>query len=86
MSETLEAGFEHLGAHIALAHAKDVIAPSEGGTHCHYRPAGQGVLDYRLYLRLLEKSGYRNGLIMHSLSESELSHSRDYIVACNPAT
>lgn len=83
MSETLESGFRHVGAHIALAHAKDVIAPPEGGTHCHYRPAGQGILDYPLYLRLLEKSGYTNGLIMHSLSEAEIARSRDYISACS---
>ncbi len=84
MSETLEAGFRHIGGHIALAHAKDVIAPPEGGTHCHYRPAGQGIMDYPLYLRLLEKSGYTNGLIMHSLSEADIPRSRDFIVACSP--
>ncbi len=84
MAETLEAGFRDIGGHIALAHAKDVIAPPAGGTHCHYRPAGQGVLDYPLYLRLLEKSGYTNGLIMHSLSEADIPRSRDFIFACSP--
>jgi sugar phosphate isomerase/epimerase len=72
MGEVLEEGFRRLGPHIALAHAKDVVAPPDGGSHCRYAPAGRGLLDYALYLRLLQESGYDNGLVMHSLSETDL--------------
>jgi sugar phosphate isomerase/epimerase len=73
MEEVLREGFRRLGRHIALAHAKDVIPPPDGGSHCRYAPAGRGVLDYGLYLRLLRESGYENGLVMHSLSESDVA-------------
>ncbi len=72
MREVLEDGFRRLGRHIALAHAKDVVAPPEGESHCRYAPAGEGLLDYGTYLRLLQDSGYHNGLIMHSLSEAQI--------------
>lgn len=72
MREVLEEGFRRLGGRIALAHAKDVVAPPAGGSHCRYRPAGQGVLDYVTYVRLLKGSGYTNGLVMHSLSEADI--------------
>jgi sugar phosphate isomerase/epimerase len=72
MQEVLEEGFRRLGQHIALAHAKDVVPPPDGASHCRYAPAGQGRLDYATYLRLLQESGYDNGLILHSLSEREL--------------
>lgn len=68
----VEEGFQRLGRHIALAHAKDVVAPPEGDSHCRYAPAGDGLLDYSTYLRLLRASGYANGLIMHSLSEAQI--------------
>jgi sugar phosphate isomerase/epimerase len=73
MGQVIREGFERLAPYIALAHAKDVIMPADGGSHCHYVPAGKGLLDYPTYLRLLEDSGYTNGLIMHSLSEADIS-------------
>ena len=72
MGEVLEEGFRRLGGRIGLAHAKDVVAPPDGGSHCRYKPAGQGVLDYVTYLRLLKESGYGNGVVMHSLSEADI--------------
>jgi sugar phosphate isomerase/epimerase len=72
MAEVLEEGFRRLGPRIALAHAKDVVPPPDGASHCRYAPAGQGRLDYATYLRLLQASGYDNGLILHSLSEREI--------------
>ena len=72
MADVIREGFSRLGSHIALAHAKDVILPPDGGSHCHYVPAGQGLLDYKTYLALLGASGYTNGLIMHSLSEGDI--------------
>ena len=87
MREVLEEGFRRLGGHIALAHAKDVLPPADGGSHCQYAPAGQGRLDYATYLRLLQEVGYENGLIMHSLSEADIpasaAHIRDRLGAWN---
>ncbi|HEV2121499.1 MAG TPA: sugar phosphate isomerase/epimerase family protein, partial [Chloroflexota bacterium] len=81
MQEVLEEGFRRLGRHIALAHAKDVVPPPDGGSHCRYAPVGQGLLDYTTYLRLLNESGYDNELIMHSLSEDQIAGSVAYIRA-----
>ena len=72
MGEVLAEGFERLGKRIGLAHAKDVVAPPDGGSHCRYKPAGQGLLDYVTYLRGLRESGYANGVVMHSLSEADI--------------
>ena len=71
MGEVLEEGFRRLGPHIALAHAKDVVAPPDGASHCRYAPAGRGLLDYGTYLRLLRTTPH-NALIMHSLSEADI--------------
>ena len=79
MREVLEEGFRRLGQRIALAHAKDVVPPPDGASHCRYAPAGQGQLDYATYLRLLQESGYDNGLILHSLSEREIPGSLAHI-------
>jgi sugar phosphate isomerase/epimerase len=85
MREVLEEGFRRLGPRIALAHAKDVVPPPDGASHCRYAPAGQGRLDYATYLRLLQESGYDNGLIMHSLSEREIPGCVAHIRAHAPA-
>ena len=85
MREVLEEGFRRLGQRIALAHAKDVVPPPDGASHSRYAPAGQGRLDYATYLRLLQESGYDNGLILHSLSEREIPGSLAHIRARAPA-
>ena len=85
MREVLEEGFRRLGQRIALAHAKDVVPPPDGASHSRYAPAGQGRLDYATYLRLLQESGYANGLILHSLSEREIPGCIAHIRAHAPA-
>ena len=82
MADVIREGFERLAPHIALAHAKDVVFPADGGSHCQYLPAGQGLLDYQTYLSLLRKTDYGNGLIMHSLSESDISGAVRMIREC----
>lgn len=72
MQQVLTQGFERLGSAIALAHAKDVVAPPAGVSHCRYAPAGQGLLDYTTYLRLLSESGFTGGLVLHSLNEDQI--------------
>lgn len=82
MRETIGRGFDDLAPHIALAHAKDVIAPPDHGSHCHYRPAGQGTLDYRYFLQRLAVSGYGGPLIMHSLQEADIEAAVAMIREC----
>ena len=38
--------------------------------------AGQGDLDFRLYIDLLKKTGYEGALIMHGLSEEQIPVSK----------
>lgn len=69
----LHDAFERLGEDIVLAHAKDLAAAGE------VVAAGKGVLDYPLYLELLEQSGYSGPLILHSLSEDEVAGSAAFL-------
>ena len=69
MHAILDEAFELLAPHIALAHAKDLIRDGAAGD----RAAGSGVLDYDHYLALLQTSGYKGPLIMHSLQEDEVA-------------
>jgi sugar phosphate isomerase/epimerase len=75
MGEVLRHAFDLLGGDIALAHAKDLVADGEAGN----KPAGTGVLDYGLYLRLLEQSGFTGSLILHSLKEEEMPFSLGFV-------
>jgi sugar phosphate isomerase/epimerase len=68
MPEMLDEAFALLGSLIGLAHAKDLDHDGDAG----HLPAGQGVLDYSRYLRLLHDSGFDGGLILHGLSERDV--------------
>ena len=41
--------------------------------------AGQGDLDFRLYIDLLKKTGYEGALIMHGLSEEQIPVSKKFL-------
>lgn len=69
MREVLDEAFALLGPDIALAHAKDLDHDGDAG----HLPAGQGVLDYPYYLRLLQERGFAGALILHGLSESDVA-------------
>ena len=72
----LEEMFQRLGDKIALAHAKDVKA-SANGTEL---PApGMGVLDYPVYLRLLERLGRPMPLLIEHLTLSDVPRARDFV-------
>ncbi len=71
MTRILREAFDLLGSDIVLAHAKDLSHDGAAG----HEAAGQGVLDYDLYLRLLHDSGYRGPLILHGLSEAQVDDS-----------
>jgi sugar phosphate isomerase/epimerase len=69
MASILDEAFALLGADIALAHAKDLSHDGAAG----HEAAGQGVLDYPRYLRLLQESGYAGSLILHGLAEAQVT-------------
>ena len=64
--ETLAAAFDLLGDDIVVAHAKDVDAAGR------FRPAGQGIVPWPLYVRLIRESGFGGPLILHSLEEADV--------------
>jgi sugar phosphate isomerase/epimerase len=68
MPEMLDEAFALLGPLIALAHAKDLDHDGDAG----HLPAGQGLLDYPRYLRLLHDCGYDGALVLHGLSEQDV--------------
>lgn len=68
MREIVTEVFDLLGPDIALAHAKDLDHDGDAG----HLPAGKGVLDYSLYLKLLRTSGFDGAIILHGLDESEV--------------
>jgi len=70
---TLKQAFELLGASLVLAHAKDVRPDGS------IVPAGQGGLDYRLYVQLLVEAGYDGPLVMHGLPESDVPTASEYL-------
>ncbi|MEZ4862315.1 MAG: sugar phosphate isomerase/epimerase [Caldilineaceae bacterium] len=67
MTRILTEAFDLLGGDIVLAHAKDLDRDGEAG----HVAAGEGLLDYGLYLRLLHASGYDGPLVLHGLSEAQ---------------
>lgn len=71
----LTEAFELLGRDIVLAHAKDVTP--EG----RFTGAGQGALDYPLFMRLLAGVGFDGPLVLHSLPEDGVPSSAGYVQA-----
>lgn len=65
MRRVVAHAFDLLGDQIIMAHAKDRAADDS------FRPAGQGVLDYDHYVRLLETHASTAPLIVHGLAEAE---------------
>jgi len=71
MQDKLREAFGLLGDDVALAHAKDLDHDGEAG----HLGAGQGLLDYPLYLSLLQQSGFDGTIVlhqMHHLSDAEI--------------
>lgn len=69
----LDEAFDLLGGGIVLAHAKD-RAP--GGVVC---PAGQGMVDFPRYVRLLRDCGYSGPLVLHGLAEADVNGAAGYL-------
>lgn len=68
MKEVLEEAFALVGNDIALAHAKDLDRDGDAG----HKAAGEGLLDYDLYLRLLHAHGFRGPLLLHGLTRAQV--------------
>jgi sugar phosphate isomerase/epimerase len=65
MQDHLRDAFSLVGKDIALAHAKDLDHDGDAGG----RAAGQGRLDYSLYLSELQASGFDGAIVLHQLKE-----------------
>jgi sugar phosphate isomerase/epimerase len=76
--DILDEAFDTLGAHVIMAHAKDMSVDDGEIRHV---AAGTGLLDYRHYLSLLEN--VPTHLVVHGLSESEVPASLAYLRATN---
>jgi sugar phosphate isomerase/epimerase len=59
----------------AIAHAKDRGADDE------FRAAGQGILNYEHYLRLLQARAFAGPLIVHGLAEAQVDTSLQFLRA-----
>ncbi|MBS1858413.1 MAG: sugar phosphate isomerase/epimerase [Acidobacteria bacterium] len=68
MKEILDEAFALVGRDIVLAHAKDLDRDGEAG----HKAAGEGVLDYERYLRLLRKYDFKGPLLLHGLSVAQV--------------
>ena len=68
MREILEEAFALLGKEIVLCHAKDLDHDGEAG----HKAAGQGLLDYDLYLRLLRTHDVKGPILLHGLSVEQV--------------
>ncbi len=65
-SEVLDEAFGLLGEHIVIAHAKD------RGADDAVRAAGEGIVDYERYIRLLQGIDFTGPLILHGLREEQV--------------
>lgn len=68
MKEILEEAFALVGKDVVLAHAKDLDRDGDAG----HKAAGEGLLDYVLYLRLLSANRFTGPLLLHGLSRAQV--------------
>jgi sugar phosphate isomerase/epimerase len=78
MDPILEEMFQRLGKNIVLAHAKDVRAAADNGTDLP--AAGEGVLDYPLFLRLLAGLECELYVIIEHLTLEDVPRARDFVL------
>lgn len=69
----LDEACELLAEDIVIAHAKDRDVDG------NFVAAGQGMLDYAHYIQRLKTISFAGSLILHGLSEAEVSDSADYV-------
>ncbi|MEJ7677553.1 MAG: TIM barrel protein [Segetibacter sp.] len=76
MQETMDKSFYLLGNDIVIAHAKDIKISNED---LEVVAAGDGILNYDTYLRLLQKYHFKGALILHGLDEQQVETSVDFL-------
>jgi sugar phosphate isomerase/epimerase len=84
MTEKLREAFRLLSKDIAVAHAKDLDHDGEAG----HLAAGEGLLDYRLYLSLLRMSGFDGTIVlhqMHHLADAQIDERFAFVRQAAPA-
>ncbi|MCL1858651.1 MAG: sugar phosphate isomerase/epimerase [Oscillospiraceae bacterium] len=70
VSRIINHAFDIFGKDIILAHGKD-IAESDGVKFC---PTGEGIVDYKQFIQLLNKYNYNGDIILHGIfDESKMS-------------
>jgi len=69
LKEILDEAFALVGKDVVLAHAKDLDHDGDAG----HKAAGQGKLDYDRYLSLLHSCRFPGPLLLHGLSEAQVS-------------
>ncbi len=75
MKQMLDEAFELLGADIVLAHAKDLDHDGDAG----HKAAGEGLLDYDRYLRLLLAHRFKGALLLHGLTREQAPGSLAFV-------
>ncbi len=73
MSQVLDEAFDLLGEHIVIAHAKD------RGSDGTFKAAGEGILDYDQYVRLLRAVDFNGPLILHGLTEEQVDAALQFL-------
>ena len=73
MSQVLDEAFDLLGEYIVIAHAKD------RGADDTFRAAGEGILDYDQYVRLLRAASFNGPLILHGLTEGQIDAALQFL-------
>lgn len=75
MKEILTEAFELLGKDMVLAHAKDLDHDGDAG----HKAAGEGLLDYNLYVSLLRKYNYTGPFLLHGLTKAQVPTSLAFL-------
>ena len=73
MSQVLDEAFDLLGEHIVIAHAKD------RGADRTFHAAGEGILDYDQYVRLLRAAAFDGPFILHGLTEGQVDAALQFL-------
>ena len=73
LQQVMDEAFDLLGEQIVIAHAKD------RGADDSFKVAGEGILDYDHYLRLLRSIGFAGPLIIHGLAEAQVDTTLEFV-------
>lgn len=76
MQETIDKAFSLLGGDIVIAHAKDIRINKD---ELEFAAAGEGILDYDTYVRLLRDYRFNGTLVLHGLEEQQVETSIDFL-------